>query len=86
MHNALERLLLLTQSGVPTRELHLTRVMDEREKNPERKSIWKNAKERFDQAYAQGPPKALDLKKLTIKLDESTLTGNIGSRISPSRR
>jgi hypothetical protein len=48
-----ERLLLLTQSGVLTTERHITRVMREREKNPERKRFWKNAQERFDQVYAK---------------------------------
>lgn len=48
-----ERLLLLTQSGVLTAERHLTRVMGEREKNPERKKFWKNAETRFDQVYAK---------------------------------
>lgn len=48
-----ERLLLLTQSGVLTTERHLTRVMAEQEKDPQRKLFWKNAQERFDQVYAK---------------------------------
>lgn len=48
-----ERLLLLTQSGVLTTERHLTRVMGEEEKNPQRKVFWKNAQQRFDQVYAK---------------------------------
>lgn len=48
-----ERLLLLTQSGVLTTERHLTRVMSEEEKNPQRKTFWSNAQQRFDQIYAK---------------------------------
>ncbi len=46
-----ERLLLLTQSGVLTTERHVTRVMGEEEKNPQRKMFWKDAQRRFDQIY-----------------------------------
>ena len=48
-----ERLLLLTESGVLTTERHLTRVMGDEEKNPQRKIFWKNAQQRFDQIYAK---------------------------------
>jgi hypothetical protein len=48
-----ERLLLLTQSGVLTTERHLTRVMGDEEKNPQRKIFWKNAQQRFDQTYTK---------------------------------
>ena len=48
-----ERLLLLTHSGVLTSERHLTRVMGEEEKNPQRKIFWKNAQQRFEQIYAR---------------------------------
>lgn len=46
-----ERLLLLTQSGVLTTERHVTRVMGDEEKNPQRKIFWMNAQQRFDQIY-----------------------------------
>lgn len=46
-----ERLLLLTQSGVLTTERHVTRVMGNEEKNPQRKMFWMNAQRRFDQIY-----------------------------------
>jgi hypothetical protein len=48
-----ERLLLLTQSGVLTTERHVTRVMGDEEKNPQRKIFWKNAQQRFDQTYTK---------------------------------
>jgi hypothetical protein len=48
-----ERLLLLTESGVLTTERHLTRVMGDEEKSPQRKIFWKNAQQRFDQIYAK---------------------------------
>ena len=48
-----ERLLLLTESGVLTTERHLTRVMGDEEKNPQRKIFWKNAQQQFDQIYAK---------------------------------
>ena len=48
-----ERLLLLTQSGVLTTERHVTRVMGEEEKNPQRKMFWKDAQRRFDQMYVK---------------------------------
>lgn len=48
-----ERLLLLTQSGVLTTERHVTRVMGNEEKNPQRKMFWMKAQRRFDQIYGK---------------------------------
>ena len=53
---ALERakqFLAITESGVLTTERHLTRVMGDEEKNPQRKIFWKNAQQQFDQIYAK---------------------------------
>jgi hypothetical protein len=48
-----ERLLLLTQSGVLTTERHISRVMRDKELNPERKVFWKGAVKTFDRLYAK---------------------------------
>jgi hypothetical protein len=48
-----ERLLLLTQSGVLTTERHISRVMRDKELNPERKAFWKGAVKAFDRLYAK---------------------------------
>jgi hypothetical protein len=48
-----ERLLLLTQSGVLTMERHISRVMRDKELNPERKAFWEGAVKTFDRLYAK---------------------------------
>jgi hypothetical protein len=48
-----ERLLLLTQSGVLTTERHISRVMRDKEPNPERKAFWEGAIKTFDRLYTK---------------------------------
>jgi hypothetical protein len=48
-----ERLLLLTQSGVLTTERHISRVMRDKEPNPERKAFWEGAVKTFDHLYTK---------------------------------